>query len=407
MNILFKAKQRTPAELARALRDALDRLSGAEVSTGLALTDPSDSRRSDDAVRALQQAKLVLYGDGTNDPMPEHVAQFAQESYALQLIEAMLLAMPRLEFELRKVVVQIVVLLLQRSIGSRLPTVEYIARHPAALFIALRGYEDQEVALNTGAVLREMLQHEALAKCLLYSDEFYRFPAYIETTSFGVSCDAFANMKEALVRHRGMAAEYLNENYERFFAAYTQLLESPNYVTKRQSVKLLAELVVNRSNYAVMMRFVSDENNLKLVMNLLRDRSRNIQYEAFHVFKVFVANPKKTPRVEAILRRNRERLLAYLSDFSPERDTDTFVDEKQYVIHIIECVRPAVPADQLTSHPVAHMYSTMAASSPPGPGQGLRPLYRRCECADAPVRRPCRTLASPASLSARAQPSPR
>ena len=63
------------------------------------------------------------------------------------------------------------------------------------------------------------------------------------------------------------------------------MLESPNYVTKRQSVKLLAELMVDRSNYAVMMRFVSDENNLKLVMNLLRDRSRNIQYEAFHVFK--------------------------------------------------------------------------------------------------------------------------
>ena len=64
------------------------------------------------------------------------------------------------------------------------------------------------------------------------------------------------------------------------------MLESPNYVTKRQSVKLLAELMVDRSNYAVMMRFVSDENNLKLVMNLLRDRSRNIQYEAFHVLSL-------------------------------------------------------------------------------------------------------------------------
>ncbi|WFD33305.1 Hym1p [Malassezia cuniculi] len=260
--------------------------------------------------------------EAMSEPVPEQVAQFAQECYAIELIEALLVAMPRLEFELRKVVVQIVVMLLQRSIGSRLPTVDYIMRHPASLFIALRGYEDAEVALNTGIILREMLQHEALAKTLLYSDDFYRFPAYIETTSFGVSCDAFANMKETLVRHRAMAAEYLREHYERFFAAYTQLLDSQNYVTKRQSVKLLAELMVDRNNYAVMMRFVSDENNLKLVMNLLRDRSRNIQYEAFHVFKVFVANPKKTPRVEAILRRNRERLLAYLADFSPERDCE-------------------------------------------------------------------------------------
>lgn len=31
---------------------------------------------------------------------------------------------------------------------------------------------------------------------------------------------------------------------------------------------------------------VQDKENLKMMMNLLRDKSPNIQYEAFHVFKV-------------------------------------------------------------------------------------------------------------------------
>lgn len=31
-----------------------------------------------------------------------------------------------------------------------------------------------------------------------------------------------------------------------------------------------------------------DKENLKMMMNLLRDKSPNIQYEAFHVFKVKV-----------------------------------------------------------------------------------------------------------------------
>jgi len=35
-----------------------------------------------------------------------------------------------------------------------------------------------------------------------------------------------------------------------------------------------------------MSRYITNAENLKLMMNLLRDKSRNIQFEAFHVFKV-------------------------------------------------------------------------------------------------------------------------
>lgn len=40
------------------------------------------------------------------------------------------------------------------------------------VFQTLRGYEQEEdVALNTGVILKEMLRHESLARVLLYSDE--------------------------------------------------------------------------------------------------------------------------------------------------------------------------------------------------------------------------------------------
>jgi hypothetical protein len=35
-----------------------------------------------------------------------------------------------------------------------------------------------------------------------------------------------------------------------------------------------------------MRQWIESLDNLMLMMNLLRDRSRNIQFEAFHVFKV-------------------------------------------------------------------------------------------------------------------------
>lgn len=100
---------------------------------------------------------------------------------------------------------------------------------------------------------------------------------------------------------------------------YNHLLDSTSYVAKRQSLKLLGEMLVDRAHYQMMLRYVADDGNLKRVMNLLRDRSKNIQLEAFHVFKVFVANPKKSPGVEAILQRNRARLLTFLSEFQRDR----------------------------------------------------------------------------------------
>jgi hypothetical protein len=51
-------------------------------------------------------------------------------------------------------------------------------------------------------------------------------------------------------------------------------------------MQLLGELLLNRTNVKVMMRYVSDVKNLQLMMILLKDNSRSIQFEAFHVFKV-------------------------------------------------------------------------------------------------------------------------
>ena len=50
--------------------------------------------------------------------------------------------------------------------------------------------------------------------------------------------------------------------------------------------QLLGELLLDRHNFTTMTRYISNPENLKLMMMMLRDPSRNIQFEAFHVFKV-------------------------------------------------------------------------------------------------------------------------
>ena len=51
--------------------------------------------------------------------------------------------------------------------------------------------------------------------------------------------------------------------------------------------QLLGEMLLDRSNVKVMVKFVSEVPHLMQMMMLLKDQSRSIQFEAFHVFKVW------------------------------------------------------------------------------------------------------------------------
>ena len=86
-----------------------------------------------------------------------------------------------------------------------------------------------------------------------------------------------------------------------------------------------------------MTQYVASGENLKLTMNLLKDDRKMVQYEAFHVFKVFVANPNKSDEVKRILVKNRGRLLRFLPGFLEGRtDDDQFLDEKSFLLRQIE-----------------------------------------------------------------------
>ncbi|CAJ0651508.1 5244_t:CDS:2 [Entrophospora sp. SA101] len=242
-------------------------------------------KASEDISKNLTTMKTILYGDGENEPVPETVAQLAQEVYNNDILHLLVLNIWRFEFEAKKDVSQVFNNLLKRQIGSLTPTVDYLRNREDILFVLLKGYENPEIALNCGMILRECLRHESLTKIILYSPQFYNFFEYIETSTFDIASDAFATFKGILTQHKPLVAEFLDANYDQFFDSYTKLLNSTNYVTKRQSLKLLGEILPDRCNFNIMTRYIAVSENLKLVMNLLRNASRNIQFEAFHVFK--------------------------------------------------------------------------------------------------------------------------
>lgn len=265
------------------------------------------------------------------------MAQLAQEAYGLHLIPQLVTNLAKVDFESKKDVALVFNNLLRRQIGTRSPTVEYLCQKPDIVIFMMNGYEIPDIALNCGSMLRECVRHEPLAKIMLYAEEFYNFFRYVEVSTFDIASDAFSTFKEMITKHKTMCAEFLEKNYDRFFDAYQHLLNSENYVTRRQSLKLLGELLLDRHNFNVMTRYISNPDNLKLMMNMLKEKSRSIQFEAFHVFKVFVANPNKPKPIADILIRNKERLVDFLGKFHTDRTEDEqFNDEKAYLIKQIQ-----------------------------------------------------------------------
>jgi len=285
--------------------------------------------------------KHILHGEGDAAPSPELVMQLALEIYNTDLLESLVLGLDKLEFEARKDVAAIFNTLVRRKVGTRLPTVEYLEKHASILLVLQQGYEKPDVSLNCGMMLREAIAHESLARIALYDDAFYRYFEYVELNTFEIASDAFATFKALLTVHKPMVSEFLQANYDQFFDRYTTLLNAGNYVTKRQMLKLLGEILLDRANFTVMTRYISQPDNLKLMMNLLRDKSRSIQFEAFHVFKVFVANPNKAKPVSDILRKNRDKLIVFLNGFQTDRtDDDQFNDEKAFLVKQIQDMPP-------------------------------------------------------------------
>lgn len=82
----------------------------------------------------------------------------------------------------------------------------------------------------------------------------------------------------------------------------------------------------------MMMRYISSKEHLKTIMNMLKAKSVQIQYESFHVFKIFIANPHKSPEVSSVLYNNKEKMIGFLQTFQADRDDALFRDEKAHAI---------------------------------------------------------------------------
>ncbi|KAA8527031.1 hypothetical protein F0562_008740 [Nyssa sinensis] len=268
----------------------------------------------------------------------EACAKLTQEFFRENTLRLLIICLPKLNLEAQKDAAQVVANLQRQQVHSRLIASDYLETNLDLIDHLISGYEDPSIALHYGGMLRECIRHQSVARYVLESDYMKKFFDYMQLPNFDVAVDATATFKELLTRHKSTVAEFLSKNYDWFFAEFnSQLLESTNYITKRQAVKLLGDILLDRSNSAVMIHYVSSKDNLMILMNLLRESSKNIQIDAFRVFKLFAANVSKPSDIVTILVANRSKLLRFLSSFKIDKDDEQFeADKAQVAKEIVE-----------------------------------------------------------------------
>lgn len=217
-----------------------------------------------------------------------------------------------------------------------------------------------DCTLHFGSMMRSCLRHVSLYQELTITTERterYVFPfleKYVHLPNFDVSSDAMETLRIIIAgggdKHvdeqsqqamADIAANFLTRDYDAIWVErFNPLLltEKANYMTRRMALQILSTVLLTRSNYAIMIKYVAERDNLILVMKLLRDTSPHITLDAFHVFKVFVANPNKPPEIIKILSMNSSKLCAFLQTLHKEREEadSQFRDEKALIIATIE-----------------------------------------------------------------------
>lgn len=332
----YRTRQKTPRDLVKTIKYQLNKL---ETSA-----NPKDSTKiASELSKPISALKTLTIQSEEEVSRGDYDLQMflIKEIYENNLFEILVQEIEKFPFESRKDAVIIFNSLLRRQIPPNRQIVAENMRDNRAQLLKdlLNGYDRPERTLHYGLMLRECIKFEFLAEIVLNSPEFEKLFDYIQLPTFDVSSDAFATFKDLLTRHKNLVTLFLVNNYDLVFKRLNGLLTSENYVTRRQSLKLLGEILHDRRNYEVMLKYVAEVENLKLLMCQLRDKSEKIQFEAFQVFKIFIANPNKPRPIYDILCKNRDKILHFLENFSvqgKQMDDRNFNEDKLFLIEKLQ-----------------------------------------------------------------------
>lgn len=225
------------------------------------------------------------------------------------------------------------------------PMVDYLTKHTEAAdnLLAIYGKNSGAIDVIIGVMIRDATRFQKVVEHVFRRDLVFSLFPVLTSTNFDVSSDAFQTLKEILVNHKEVSAPWLSHNFDKFFGDYMKLVNAGSdgdYVTVRQSLGILSTILLDRQFMDVMIQFVNQEEFLKPVLILMDNSSKVVRFEAFHIFKIFAANPNKTPKIIRILTQNHNRIMKLLESIEQDRSEDVeFCQDKTAVVRKLNSLK--------------------------------------------------------------------
>lgn len=205
----------------------------------------------------------------------------------------------------------------------------YFLSRPGLLTLLIDGYAAGFCGHATGSILRQCARQSMLCDLIHKSPSFMRFFDYVQVTTFELASDAFSSFNLCLTRHPAICAKWLLANFELFFVEkWGRLLMSRTYVTQRQALTLLRQILNNRQFYHVMIKYVGTKKCLDVIVHLVTAKKikEGIRLDSFHVLKIFVQNPRKTPEIAQTLAEQSAKIINGLAALTPTKEMETVQD---------------------------------------------------------------------------------
>lgn len=159
MKGLFKSKPQTPADIVRQTRELLIYANRDP--------DPRDNKRDEKMAelgKNIREMKITLYGSSEAEPVAEACAQLTQEFFKDNTLRLLICCLPNLNLEARKDATQVVANLQRQQVQSRLIASDYLEANIDLMDSLIAGYENTDMALHYGAMFRECIRHQSVAK---------------------------------------------------------------------------------------------------------------------------------------------------------------------------------------------------------------------------------------------------
>ena len=286
----------------------------------------------------IEKMVTVLCGENGKAPDASKCEKVGGLVVQSGLMKNLIVKIADLSFESRKSVEKIFTALVHGNYGKFQTEFLMDPKNEDIFKFLIRSYEGSpEIALVCGEMLRLCIEKKAIAPKIVNKENLTLFfTKYLHRRNFTVQSDALSTFK--LLVDSDCLTDFLtdDENFSYFFSLFHKelVLRLDEYVNVRESLKILGNMLLKRKNYKIMIKYVGEKENLKVIMTVMAHKAAVIKLEAFHVFKVFAANPHKTPPVQELLYHNRERLIAYLQNFKQETEDKQTREELDMLVKV-------------------------------------------------------------------------